>query len=187
MPAMEDGAVAALVGAESLAAAERSREKPAARTDVTLTNATTGELSTNRPPHTFCRAVRGVARERVGSMILPVRAAMTPGRCIRTESRPRGPSDGSVTPPSDSDSTIAETKSTNGADAAAPAKRKRGRPRKYEDLTEEERKQRRAVDNRHAAKRSYYRRINKMTELEQVGCSRLAEKPFLSAPHPPRY
>jgi hypothetical protein len=53
-------------------------------------------------------------------------------------------------------------------DGGAPAKRKRGRPRKYEDLTEEERKQRRAVDNRHAAKRSYYRRINKMTELEQV-------------------
>ena len=48
------------------------------------------------------------------------------------------------------------------------SKRKRGRPRKYEDLTEEERKQRRAMDNRHAAKRSYYRRINKMAELEQV-------------------
>lgn len=58
----------------------------------------------------------------------------------------------------------------DGADAAEPAKRKRGRPRKYEDLTEEERKQRRAVDNRHAAKRSYYRRISKMSELEQVGC-----------------
>ena len=45
-------------------------------------------------------------------------------------------------------------------------KRKRGRPRKYEDLTEEERKAKRAVDNRQAAKRSYYRRINKMAELE---------------------
>lgn len=65
--------------------------------------------------------------------------------------------------------------SSDGADGTGPAKRKRGRPRKYEDLTEEERKQRRAVDNRHAAKRSYYRRINKMTELEQVrhaGCDR---------------
>ena len=38
-------------------------------------------------------------------------------------------------------------------------KRKRGRPRKYEDLSEEERKVKRAVDNRQAAKRSYYRRI----------------------------
>lgn len=70
---------------------------------------------------------------------------------------------------SDSDGTSNDGQSpSNSADAGAPAKRKRGRPRKYEDLTEEERKQRRAVDNRHAAKRSYYRRINKMTELEQV-------------------
>ena len=46
------------------------------------------------------------------------------------------------------------------------AARKRGRPRKYEDLSEEERKAKRAVDNRQAAKRSYYRRINKMAELE---------------------
>ena len=57
---------------------------------------------------------------------------------------------------------------TAQSDSTGGSKRKRGRPRKYEDLTEEERKQRRAMDNRHAAKRSYYRRINKMAELEQV-------------------
>lgn len=74
----------------------------------------------------------------------------------------------------------------DGADATEPVKRKRGRPRKYEDLTEEERKQRRAVDNRHAAKRSYYRRISKMTELEQVGFDNSdGQSPCVRAQHPP--
>ena len=70
---------------------------------------------------------------------------------------------------------LASSKATNDIDSLMEglatyeykvAKRKRGRPRKYEDLSEEERKAKRAVDNRQAAKRSYYRRINKMAELE---------------------
>lgn len=68
-------------------------------------------------------------------------------------------------------------------------RRKRGRPRKYQDLTDDEQKERRAVDNRHAAKRSYYRRVSKMSELEDVrphcmavGSATLAVPPCCTGP-----
>ena len=46
--------------------------------------------------------------------------------------------------------------------------RKRGRPRKYEGLNDTERRRRRMADNRLSAKRSYYRKVTRMKELEDV-------------------
>jgi len=92
------------------------------------------------------------------------------------------PPTGGLTPPTEGEENAFPVSGNPGTlddITAASPKRKRGRPRKYEDLTEEERKERRAVDNRHAAKRSYYRRISKMSELEEVTSS-------LFNPHPDR-
>ena len=104
----------------------------------------------------------------------PTYRAMRPARAENGTAAPRA--EPSAPPPVATAAAAAPAAAANGKpggsgqsdSSTAGGKRKRGRPRKYEDLTEEERKQRRAMDNRHAAKRSYYRRINKMAELEQV-------------------
>eukprot|EP01048_Picozoa_sp_COSAG05_P022590 COSAG05_NODE_4579_length_1453_cov_1.580502_1_plen_253_part_00 len=46
------------------------------------------------------------------------------------------------------------------------AEKKRGRPRKYADLDDEERRKRRMIDNRQSAKRSYYRKVERRKGLE---------------------
>jgi hypothetical protein len=163
----EAAAAAAMLGVESVGGAGRSQDKSFEAADVILTSSRRGE--DNAPKIRPKRDAWPTPRPCVcGEGPCGAHCMVTYTRLSCPESRS---DDGSNESGAQSDT---EAQNSSDADAAAPAKRKRGRPRKYEDLTEEERKQRRAVDNRHAAKRSYYRRINKMTELEQVRCDRRA-------------
>ena len=154
----------------------------AARTDVAAagSDAVGGATSAGEdaraslPPIPACRLLLGASSRAFQPSAAPTDRAMRPARAENGTAAPRA--EPSAPPPVATAAAAASAPAASGKPAASGqsdsstggSKRKRGRPRKYEDLTEEERKQRRAMDNRHAAKRSYYRRINKMAELEQV-------------------
>jgi len=174
----------------------------AARTDVATagSDAVGGATSAGEdaraslPPIPACRLLLGALTRAFQPSAAPTDRAMRPARAENGTAAPRA--EPSAPPPVATAAAAASAPAANGKpggsgtgqsdSSTGGSKRKRGRPRKYEDLTEEERKQRRAMDNRHAAKRSYYRRINKMAELEQVRTTtQLCPLSAITPPPPP--